>query len=118
MCIESNGCKMISNKDTIKTIPMEEIKYKEGKNHAIKIPSSLGLFIVESSCFFVSGPKVQKKGKGRHKGHKFKKIVFAEKQKAQQERLKREKLQDLMLSYCLRAIQLKTKCLQRLHAGS
>lgn len=30
---------------------------QKGKKHAIKIPSSLGLFSVDSSCFFVSGPK-------------------------------------------------------------
>lgn len=36
------------------------MEHEEGKKHAIKIPSSLGLFIVDSSCFFVSGPEVQK----------------------------------------------------------
>lgn len=35
----------------------------EKKNPAIKIPSSLGLFIVDSSCFFVSGPEVERKKK-------------------------------------------------------
>lgn len=47
----------------------EEGREKKRKKHAIKIPSSLGLFIVDSSCFFVSGPEVQRErereGRGR-----------------------------------------------------
>ena len=56
------------------------MEHKEEKKHAIKIPSSLGLFIVDSSCFFVRGPTVQKKGEGGGQKRKFKKIAFAEKQ--------------------------------------
>lgn len=60
------------------------------RKHAIKIPSSLGLFIVDSSCFFVSGPEVQKKrGEGEQKTE-FKKVALAEKQKNKR-RLKEKK---------------------------
>lgn len=51
---------------------------EEKKKHAIKIPSSLGLFIVDSSCFFVSGPEVWKRGRGGTKGKI--RITFAGKQ--------------------------------------
>lgn len=37
------------------------------EKHARKIPSSLGLFIVDSSCFFVSGPGVKTKRGGKRK---------------------------------------------------
>lgn len=69
-CTRSGESEMIINTHTNTTFPhgvlkMEhEVKKKKRKKHAIKIPSSLGLFIVDSSCFFVSGPGVQKKEGG------------------------------------------------------
>lgn len=67
---------------------------RKKKKHAIKIPSSLGLFIVDSSCFFVSGPKVQKRGEERQRT-KFKKISFEEiKNPVKQEIITREKQQN------------------------
>ena len=58
---------MIINTDTNTTVPTEFRKWstRREKKHAIKIPSSLGLFIVDSSCFLVSGPEVQKAKGGR-----------------------------------------------------
>lgn len=56
-----------NNQESIKVRPhppeKESKKYdkKKRKRHARKIPSSLGLFIVDSSCFFVSGPGVKTK---------------------------------------------------------
>ena len=47
---------------------------KKREKHATKIPSSRGLFIVASSCFFVSGPRVKKKRRGeKEKRENFKK---------------------------------------------
>ena len=67
----------------------EEGGWKKRKKHAIKIPSSLGLFIVDSSCFFVSGPEVQRE-REREEGEeeerqqtKFKKIAFANKNRGE-----------------------------------
>lgn len=45
---------------------------KERKHPIKNIPSSLGLFIVDSSCFFVSGPVVGKTTE--YKRSEFKKI--------------------------------------------
>lgn len=54
---------------------------KKGK-HARKIPSSLGLFIEDSSCFFVSGPGFKTKRGGKRKD-KIQKGFTALKQKEQ-----------------------------------
>lgn len=64
MCTQGDYAQMVINTDENTTTPMEfEKQSMRGKKHAIKIPSSLGLFIEDSSCFFVSGPEVQKKDK-------------------------------------------------------
>ena len=58
---------------------------RKRENHATKVPSSFGLFVEDSSCFFVSGPRVKKKrGRGREK-RKFKKDYSGK---------KRERLRD------------------------
>lgn len=94
ICILSGESNMVINTDTNKPFPRWSFKNgargrKKTKKHAIKIPSSLGLFIVDSSGFFVRGPTVQKKGGGEtkdkiqkgcicrktRKDHKRKKIV-------------------------------------------
>lgn len=66
MCAESDESKVIINTDTNAKFPPELEKWGTRKKikHAIKIPSSLGRFIVDSSCFFVSGPEVQKREGG------------------------------------------------------
>lgn len=37
---------------------------RKKEKHATKIPSSRGRFIEDSSCFFVSGPRVKTKRRG------------------------------------------------------
>lgn len=48
---------------------------KKREKHATKIPSSRGLFIEDSSCFFVSGPRVKKKRGEKEKRENSKKIT-------------------------------------------
>lgn len=61
----------------------ESLKNKtKREKHARKIPSSLGLFIEDSSCFFVSGPGVKTKRGGKRKD-KIQKDFTALKQKEQ-----------------------------------
>lgn len=56
--------------------PKKSLKNKtKREKHARKIPSSLGLFIEDSSCFFVSGPGVKTK-RGEREKTKFKKILL------------------------------------------
>lgn len=78
--------------------PMEFQKWstrKKKTKHADKIPSSLGLFIVDSSWFFVSGPRIQKKRRGGEIKEKIQKDCISRKQKKpkknKQEKITREK---------------------------
>lgn len=73
-----------------------------------KIPSSLGLFIVDSSCFFVSGPRVQEKKGGKREKRKFKKDYWQKnaKKKWQEEKKKEQKRERSASLFCL---FLKTK---------
>lgn len=55
----------MSNKENCLISPQKDFKNTRKKEkHATKIPSSRGRFIVDSSCFFVSGPRVKTKRKG------------------------------------------------------
>lgn len=70
--------------------PLQKFKkYHKRVKHAAKIPSSLGLFIVDSSCFFVSGPRVQEKKGGKREKRKFKKDYWQKKRK--EKKIKKDK---------------------------
>lgn len=56
-------------------IPQKDFKTRKKEKHATKIPSSRGLFIEDSSCFFVSGPRVKKKRGEKEKRENSKKIT-------------------------------------------
>lgn len=56
-------------------IPQKDFKTRKKEKHATKIPSSRGLFIEDSSCFFVSGPRVKKKRGEKEKRQNSKKIT-------------------------------------------
>lgn len=62
---------------------------KKGK-HATKIPSSRGRFSVDSSCFFVSGPRVQTKRREKEKRENSKKD-YCGKRKIKKENKKEQK---------------------------
>lgn len=63
--------------------PKKSLKNKtKREKHARKIPSSLGLFIEDSSCFFVSGPGVKTK-RGEKRKDKIQKDFTALKLKEQ-----------------------------------
>lgn len=61
--------------------PKKDLKNaRKKKKHATKIPSSRGRFIVDSSCFFVSGPRVKTKRRGgKEKRENSKNITVARK---------------------------------------
>lgn len=74
-----------------KSLKIQEKKEK----HATKIPSSRGRFIVDSSCFFVSGPRVKtKKGRGKEKRENSKNITLAREKKPREKTSKKEKKQE------------------------
>lgn len=86
------------------------MEHEDYKKHAIKIPSSLGLFIVESSCFFVSGPKVEKRGGRREKRRNSKRLHLQKNKTVKQEKINREKQHKKRCSALLRfsdCVQLK-----------
>lgn len=67
---------------------------KKKTKHADKIPSSLGLFIVDSSWFFVSGPRIQKKRRGGEIKEKIQKDCISRKQKKQKTKKKKQTRKD------------------------
>ena len=72
---------------------------KKREKHATKIPSSRGLFIVASSCFFVSGPRVKKKRRGeKEKRENFKKDYWqktSKKKEYQKKKRSKSKKKDI-----------------------
>lgn len=87
-------------------IPQKDFKTRKKEKHATKIPSSRGLFIEDSSCFFVSGPRVKKKRGEKEKRENSKKITGKngwkkEKnvKKRKEERAKRTNQQEFMVAY-------------------
>lgn len=79
------------------------------EKHATKIPSSRGLFIEDSSVFFVSGPRVKKKRGEKEKRENFKKDYWQKpikkkrisKKEKKQEWKKNKLVQEFMFSYCV-----------------
>lgn len=61
--------------------PQKDLETRKREKHATKIPSSRGLFIEDSSCFFVSGPRVQKKRGEKEKRENSKKITGKKRKK-------------------------------------
>lgn len=83
-------------------IPQKDLETRKREKHATKIPSSRGLFIEDSSCFFVSGPRVQKKRGEKEKRENSKKITGKKRKKnknikkRKEERAKRTNQQEFM----------------------
>lgn len=65
-------------------------KDKKKEKHATKIPSSRGRFSVDSSCFFVSGPRVKTKRREKEKRENSKKD-YCGKRKIKKENKKEQK---------------------------
>lgn len=87
------------------THPPKRLQNKKKEKHATKIPSSRGLFIEDSSCFFVSGPRVKKKRGEKEKRENSKKITGKNGKKKnikkrKEERAKRTNQQEFMVAYC------------------
>lgn len=72
-------------------IPQKDLETRKREKHATKIPSSRGLFIEDSSCFFVSGPRVQKKRGEKEKRENSKKITGKKRKKIRMSKKKRRK---------------------------
>lgn len=72
-------------------IPQKDLETRKREKHATKIPSSRGLFIEDSSCFFVSGPRVQKKRGEKEKRENSKKITGKKRKKIRISKKKRRK---------------------------
>lgn len=85
-------------------IPQKDFKTRKKEKHATKIPSSLGLFIVDSSCFFVSGPRVKKKRGEKEKRENSKKITGKNEknQKKKRRKSKKDKSARVHVSYLKR----------------
>lgn len=85
-------------------IPQKDFKTRKKEKHATKIPSSRGLFIEDSSVFFVSGPRVKKKRGEKEKRENSKKITGKNGKKnikkRKEERAKRTNQQEFMAAYC------------------
>lgn len=71
MCV----CVCVFHSTACVHIPQKDFKTRKKEKHATKIPSSRGLFIEDSSCFFVSGPRVKKKRGEKEKRENSKKIT-------------------------------------------
>lgn len=85
--------------------PQKDFKTRKKEKHATKIPSSRGLFIEDSSCFFVSGPRVKKKRGEKEKRENSKKITGKNGKKKnikkrKEARAKRTNQQEFMCAYC------------------
>lgn len=65
-------------------------KTRKKEKHATKIPSSRGRFSVDSSCFFVSGPRVKTKRREKEKRENSKKD-YCGKRKIKKEKKKEQK---------------------------
>lgn len=92
MCAWHGENKVVTNTDANTSFPhgVSKVEHKGKKTkHADKIPSSLGLFIVDSSWFFVSGPRIQKKRRGGEIKEKIQKDCISRKQKKQKTKKKK-----------------------------
>lgn len=83
-------------------IPQKDFKTRKKEKHATKIPSSRGLFIEDSSVFFVSGPRVKKKRGEKEKRENSKKITGknGKKRISKKEKKKEQNQQEFMVAYC------------------
>ena len=83
---------------------------KKREKHATKIPSSRGLFIVASSCFFVSGPRVKKKRRGKKRKEKISKKITGKK-RIKKRISKKEKKQEQKNGHMSKSSRLAMVCL-------
>lgn len=84
--------------------PKRDLKKKtrKKKKHATKIPSSRGRFSVDSSCFFVSGPRVKTKRREKEKRENSKKDYCGKRKikKKTRKSKKQEISKRLLFSFC------------------
>lgn len=71
--------------------PKKDFKTRKKEKHATKIPSSRGLFIEDSSVFFVSGPRVKKKRGEKEKRENSKKITGKNRKRKKKEYQKKKR---------------------------
>lgn len=102
-------------------IPQKDLETRKREKHATKIPSSRGLFIEDSSCFFVSGPRVQKKRGEKEKRENSKKITGKKRKKiriSKKEKKKEQKGQISKSSWVLCSLFLSKSKNKRHHRHS
>lgn len=93
-CVYLCACVCAFHSTVCVHIPQKDFKTRKKEKHATKIPSSRGLFIEDSSCFFVSGPRVKKKRGEKEKRENSKKITGKNRKKEYQKKKRSKSKKD------------------------